>query len=141
MILFEEPLNSANQVKLLVSRNSKRIVEWDIQKIFEVSLHEILGMHCLASDGADAVGSNNGKTEILQAFTNSFPATCELGDDSRAFNAAKNEIELLGIIEDSKMCLKGARFFIKRAFQDDALHLSDYGLNSGAKLQRAYEDG
>lgn len=141
MILFEVSSNSAKQVKSLVSRNGKRIVERDIQKIFEGSLHEILGVHFSASDSTDAVGSDKGETEILKAFINSFSATCELGDDRRAFDATKREIELLGIIEDSKTCSEGARFFIKRVFQADAIHLSDYGLNSGTKLQRAYEDG
>lgn len=39
-----------------MSRNGKRIVERDIQKIFESSLHEILGVHFLASEYSTSFG-------------------------------------------------------------------------------------
>lgn len=56
MILFEVSQNSARQVTPLVSCNGKRIVERDIQNIFEGSLHEILGVHFLASEYSTSFG-------------------------------------------------------------------------------------
>lgn len=56
MILFDVTHETAAQVKPLMSRNGKRIVERDIQKIFEGSLHEILGVHFLASEYATSFG-------------------------------------------------------------------------------------
>ena len=56
MILFEASEKSARQVKPLVSRNGKRIVERDIQNIFEGSLHEILGVNFVASEYVTSFG-------------------------------------------------------------------------------------
>ena len=56
MILFEVGQNSAKQVKPMNIVNGKKVLERDVQRIFEGSLHEILGVHFLASEYATSFG-------------------------------------------------------------------------------------
>lgn len=56
MILFEVGQDSAKQVKPMITVNGKKVLERDIQKIFEGSLHEILGVRFLASEYSTSFG-------------------------------------------------------------------------------------
>lgn len=56
MILFDVGQDSAKQVKPKTIVNGKKVLERDIQKIFEGSLHEILGVHFLASEYSTSFG-------------------------------------------------------------------------------------
>ncbi|RNE48333.1 DUF5655 domain-containing protein [Corynebacterium alimapuense] len=56
MILFEVGQDSAKQVKPMTTVNGKKVLERDIQKIFEGSLYEILGVHFLASEYSTSFG-------------------------------------------------------------------------------------
>lgn len=56
MILFEVTDQAAVQVKPMSTRNGKKVLEKDIQEIFERSLYEILGVHFLASEYSTSFG-------------------------------------------------------------------------------------
>lgn len=56
MILFEVLPDAARQIKPIVGKSGREILERDIQKIFEKSLHEILGVHFLASEYSTSFG-------------------------------------------------------------------------------------
>lgn len=56
MILFDVGQDSAKQVKPKTTVNGKKVLERDIQKIFEGSLHEILSVHFLASEYSTSFG-------------------------------------------------------------------------------------
>lgn len=56
MILFEVTEHAAEQVKPMSTLNGHKVLEKDIQGIFEKSLHEILGVHFLASEFSTSFG-------------------------------------------------------------------------------------
>lgn len=72
MILFEVGKDSAKQVKPMTTVNGKKVLERDIQRIFEGSLHEILGVHFLASEYATSFG---GRTDTLGSMMRETPAS------------------------------------------------------------------
>lgn len=57
MSLFKISDNKASKIKPTFSKGGKKIVERDIQRIFEASLFEILGINFLASEYSTSFGS------------------------------------------------------------------------------------
>lgn len=56
MSLFKVSNNNASRLKPITNLNGKRILERDVQRIFEASLHELLGVHFLASEYSTSFG-------------------------------------------------------------------------------------
>ena len=56
MSLFKVSNNNASRLKPITNLNGKRILERDVQRIFEASLHEMLGVHFLASEYSTSFG-------------------------------------------------------------------------------------
>ena len=56
MSLFKVSGNNASRLKPITNLNGKRILERDVQCIFEASLHELLGVHFLASEYSTSFG-------------------------------------------------------------------------------------
>ena len=56
MSLFKVSNNNASRLKPITNLNGKRILERDVQRIFEANLHELLGVHFLASEYSTSFG-------------------------------------------------------------------------------------
>lgn len=56
MSLFKVSGNNASRLKPITNLNGKKILERDVQRIFEASLHELLGVHFLASEYSTSFG-------------------------------------------------------------------------------------
>lgn len=56
MSLFKVSGNNASRLKPITNLNGKRILERDVQRIFEASLHELPGVHFLASEYSTSFG-------------------------------------------------------------------------------------
>jgi len=56
MSLFKVSDKSASRLKPITNLNGKKILERDVQRIFEASLHELLGVHFLASEYSTSFG-------------------------------------------------------------------------------------
>ena len=56
MSVFNISANTASRLQPLLSKNGKKILERDIQNIFEASLHGMLGVHFLASEYSTSFG-------------------------------------------------------------------------------------
>ena len=56
MSLFKVSNNNASRLKPITNLNGKKILERDVQRIFEASLHELLGVHFLASEYSTSFG-------------------------------------------------------------------------------------
>ena len=104
MILFDVSQNSVRQVKPLVSRNGKRIVERDIQNIFEGSLHEILGVHFLASEYSTSFG---GRMDTLGLDDEGNPCIIEYkkGQNENVINQGLSYLRWLLDHKDSFLAL------------------------------------
>lgn len=104
MILFDVTHETAAQVKPLISRNGKRIVERDIQKIFEGSLHEILDVHFLASEYATSFG---GRMDTLGIDDEGNPCIIEYkkGQNENVINQGLSYLRWLLDHKDSFLAL------------------------------------
>lgn len=56
MSLFKVSNNNTSRLKPITNLNGKRILERDVQRIFEASLHDLLGVHFLASEYSTSFG-------------------------------------------------------------------------------------
>lgn len=56
MSLFKVSGNNASRLKPITNLNGKKILERDVQRIFEASLHELLGVYFLASEYSTSFG-------------------------------------------------------------------------------------
>ena len=56
MSLFKVSGNNASRLKPITNLNGKKILERDVQRIFEANLHELLGVHFLASEYSTSFG-------------------------------------------------------------------------------------
>ena len=56
MSLFKVSGDNASRLKPITNLNGKRILERDVQRIFEANLHELLGVHFLASEYSTCFG-------------------------------------------------------------------------------------
>ena len=56
MSLFKISGNNASRLKPITNLNGKKVLERDVQRIFEASLHDLLGVHFLASEYSTSFG-------------------------------------------------------------------------------------
>ena len=73
MSLFKVSNNNASRLKPITNLNGKRILERDVQRIFEASLHELLGVHFLASEYSTSFG---GRMDTLGIDDEGNPTQC-----------------------------------------------------------------
>lgn len=104
MILFEVGQDSAKQVKPMTTVNGKKVLERDIQKIFEASLHEILGVHFLASEYATSFG---GRMDTLGIDDDGNPCIIEYkkGQNENVINQGLSYLRWLLDHKDSFLAL------------------------------------
>ena len=56
MSLFKVSGDNASRLKPITNLNGKKVLERDVQRIFEASLHDLLGVHFLASEYSTSFG-------------------------------------------------------------------------------------
>ncbi len=105
MSLFKVSGNSASRLKPVTSLGGKKVVERDIQRIFEVSLHELLGVHCLASEYSTSFG---GRMDTLGIDDEGNPCIIEYkkGQNENVINQGLSYLRWLLDHKDSfeKLC-------------------------------------
>lgn len=104
MILFEVGQDSAKQVKPMTTVNGKKVLERDVQKIFEASLLEILGVHFLASEYATSFG---GRMDTLGIDDEGNPCIIEYkkGQNENVINQGLSYLRWLLDHKDSFLAL------------------------------------
>ena len=105
MSLFKVSNNNASRLKPITNLNGKRILERDVQCIFEASLHELLGVHFLASEYSTSFG---GRMDTLGIDDESNPCIIEYkkGQNENVINQGLSYLRWLLDHKDSfeKLC-------------------------------------
>ena len=105
MSLFKVSNNDASRLKPITNLNGKRILERDVQRIFEASLHELLGVHFLASEYSTSFG---GRMDTLGIDDEGNPCIIEYkkGQNENVINQGLSYLRWLLDHKDSfeKLC-------------------------------------
>ncbi|MBP9579709.1 MAG: hypothetical protein KBE39_09235, partial [Parabacteroides sp.] len=105
MSLFKISGNSASRLKPITNLNGKKILERDVQRIFEESLHELLGVHFLASEYSTSFG---GRMDTLGIDDEGNPCIIEYkkGQNENVINQGLSYLRWLLDHKDSfeKLC-------------------------------------
>lgn len=105
MSLFKVSNNNASRLKPITNLNGKRILERDVQRIFEANLHELLGVHFLASEYSTSFG---GRMDTLGIDDESNPCIIEYkkGQNENVINQGLSYLRWLLDHKDSfeKLC-------------------------------------
>lgn len=105
MSLFKVSGNNASRLKPITNLNGKRILERDVQRIFEANLHELLGVHFLASEYSTSFG---GRMDTLGIDDESNPCIIEYkkGQNENVINQGLSYLRWLLDHKDSfeKLC-------------------------------------
>ncbi len=105
MSLFKVSGNNASRLKPITNLNGKRILERDVQRIFEASLHELLGVHFLASEYSTSFG---GRMDTLGIDDEGNPCIIEYkkGQNENVINQGLSYLRWLLDHKDSfeKLC-------------------------------------
>ncbi|MBH1956951.1 transporter [Candidatus Saccharibacteria bacterium] len=105
MSLFKVSNNNASRLKPITNLNGKRILERDVQRIFEASLHELLGVHFLASEYSTSFG---GRMDTLGIDDEGNPCIIEYkkGQNENVINQGLSYLRWLLDHKDSfeKLC-------------------------------------
>ncbi|QQS21838.1 transporter [Candidatus Saccharibacteria bacterium] len=118
MSLYAVSGNSAKRVKPLIDRNGKKIVERDIQNIFEASLDEILNVTFLASEYSTSFG---GRMDTIGIDNEGNPCIIEYkkGHNESVINQGLSYLRWLLDHKDSFEKLCGSKG-VTRAIQWDS---------------------
>ena len=107
MSLFKTSNNKASKINPTLSRDGKKIVERDIQRIFEASLFEILGINFLASEYSTSFG---GRMDTLGIDDEGNPCIIEYkkGQNENVINQGLSYLRWLLDHKDSfeKLCFE-----------------------------------
>ena len=105
MSLFKVSNNNASRLKPITNLNGKRILERDVQRIFEANLHELLGVHFLASEYSTSFG---GRMDTLGIDDEGNPCIIEYkkGQNKNVINQGLSYLRWLLDHKDSfeKLC-------------------------------------
>ena len=105
MSLFKVSGNNASRLKPITNLNGKRILERDVQRIFEANLHELLGVHFLASEYSTSFG---GRMDTLGIDDEGNPCIIEYkkGQNENVINQGLSYLRWLLDHKDSfeKLC-------------------------------------
>lgn len=105
MSLFKVSNNNASRLKPITNLNGKRILERDVQRIFEANLHELLGVHFLASEYSTSFG---GRMDTLGIDDEGNPCIVEYkkGQNENVINQGLSYLRWLLDHKDSfeKLC-------------------------------------
>ena len=105
MSLFKISGNNASRLKPITNLNGKKILERDVQRIFEESLHELLGVHFLASEYSTSFG---GRMDTLGIDDEGNPCIIEYkkGQNENVINQGLSYLRWLLDHKDSfeKLC-------------------------------------
>ena len=105
MSLFKVSNNNASRLKPITNLNGKRILERDVQRIFEANLHELLGVHFLASEYSTSFG---GRMDTLGIDDEGNPCIIEYkkGQNENVINQGLSYLRWLLDHKDSfeKLC-------------------------------------
>ena len=105
MSLFKVSNNNASRLKPITNLNGKKILERDVQRIFEESLHELLGVHFLASEYSTSFG---GRMDTLGIDDEGNPCIIEYkkGQNENVINQGLSYLRWLLDHKDSfeKLC-------------------------------------
>ncbi len=111
MSLFKVSGNNASRLKPITNLNGKRILERDVQRIFEANLHELLGVYFLASEYSTSFG---GRMDTLGIDDEGNPCIIEYkkGQNENVINQGLSYLRWLLDHKDSfeKLCIaKGVK--------------------------------
>ena len=105
MSLFKVSGDNTSRLKPITNLNGKRILERDVQRIFEANLHELLGVHFLASEYSTSFG---GRMDTLGIDDESNPCIIEYkkGQNENVINQGLSYLRWLLDHKDSfeKLC-------------------------------------
>ena len=105
MSLFKVSGNNASRLKPITNLNGKKILERDVQRIFEASLHDLLGVHFLASEYSTSFG---GRMDTLGIDDEGNPCIIEYkkGQNKNVINQGLSYLRWLLDHKDSfeKLC-------------------------------------
>ena len=105
MSLFKISGNNASRLKPITNLNGKKILERDVQRIFEANLHELLGVHFLASEYSTSFG---GRMDTLGIDDEGNPCIIEYkkGQNENVINQGLSYLRWLLDHKDSfeKLC-------------------------------------
>lgn len=105
MSLFKVSGNNASRLKPITNLNGKKILERDIQRIFEANLHELLNVHFLASEYSTSFG---GRMDTLGIDDDGNPCIIEYkkGQNENVINQGLSYLRWLLDHKDSfeKLC-------------------------------------
>ena len=105
MSLFKVSGDNASRLKPITNLNGKRILERDVQRIFEANLHELLGVHFLASEYSTSFG---GRMDTLGIDDEGNPCIIEYkkGQNENVINQGLSYLRWLLDHKDSfeKLC-------------------------------------
>ena len=105
MSLFKVSSDNASRLKPITNLNGKKVLERDVQRIFEASLHDLLGVHFLASEYSTSFG---GRMDTLGIDDESNPCIIEYkkGQNENVINQGLSYLRWLLDHKDSfeKLC-------------------------------------
>lgn len=105
MSLFKVSNKTVSRLKPITNLNGKKILERDVQRIFEASLHELLGVHFLASEYSTSFG---GRMDTLGIDDEGNPCIIEYkkGQNENVINQGLSYLRWLLDHKDSfeKLC-------------------------------------
>ena len=105
MSLFKVSGDNASRLKPITNLNGKKVLERDVQRIFEASLHDLLGVHFLASEYSTSFG---GRMDTLGIDDEGNPCIIEYkkGQNENVINQGLSYLRWLLDHKDSfeKLC-------------------------------------